>query len=120
MAKRYKAFKITGVANDTAWDKGITSTKTEKRKLLGLLMFVTGQAGNQVLLDLERERFNDIYDYHIDTDEQNADANTPKSTTKLNYVEVDEVIEVGQTFKAGLKCGTTNYDLYGEYVYELV
>ena len=119
MAIRYKGFKITGLDSDTAWDKGLSSSETEKYKLLYILVHVVTHIGNEILVDYERDRLANLYDYHFDTDEQNTDTNTPRSTTKLNRIDVDRDIPIGKTIMVGFKCGTAEADLYGAYVYEL-
>lgn len=117
MAKKYEPFKITGLVNDTAWDPGISSTKAELVHLLGVIVNVTGHAGNRIKGDLERKTYFELYDYHLDTDEDTGAANTPRSTNKLNFIEVDEDIPLGATFAVAITCGATNKDLYGAYVY---
>lgn len=118
MAKKYLPFKVTGVANAKAEDKGITSDKAEVVKVLAILLYVTGHAGNQVRWDLARKTIGEIYDYHLDTDEDTGAANTPRSTHKINRIEVDEDIPMGQTFAVAITCGATAKDLYGAYEYE--
>ena len=117
--KRYESFTITGEANKTVWDGGLKGTDAEPKKLLGLMLFVTGQAGNQILLDHERKRLMSLYDYHIDTDEQNTDANTPKSVNKLVWIDVEQDLPAGEVVMVGLACGATNKNVFGSYVYEL-
>ena len=116
--RKYQAFTITGVANDTAWDGGLKGTEAEPKKLIALILFVTGQAGNIVKLDVERKTHMTLYDYHIDTDEQNADANTPKSVSKLSRIDIDVDLPAGKTAQVGIACGATNKNLFGSYVYE--
>ena len=117
--KRYQSFTITGEANKTKWDAGLKGTDAEPKKLLGLLLFVTGQAGNQILLDRERKRLMSLYDYHIDTDEQNTDANTPKSVNKLVWIDIEADVPAGVIVMVGVACGATNKNVFGSYVYEL-
>lgn len=119
MTKRYKAFTITGTANDTEWDGGLKGTEARPKKLLGLLLFVSGQAGNQILLDHERTRLMSLYDYHIDTDQQNSDTNTPKSVNKLIFIDIEQDVPAGHTVMVGIACGATAKNVYGSYVYEL-
>lgn len=119
MAKLYKGFKRTGTENETKWDEGLESTEARPKRLLELLISVTAHQGNQILVDHERERLADPYDYHFDTDEQLASANPPRSSSKLSRIEIDQIIPIGQRIKVGLKCGATASDLYGVYVYEL-
>lgn len=119
MAKRYKAFTITGVKNETKWDAGLKGTKAAPKKLLGLLLNVSGQAGNQILLDHERERLMSLYDYHLDTDEVNAADTHPKSDTKLIFVDIEQTVPAGEVVMVGIACGDTAKNVFGSYVYEL-
>ena len=116
--KRYEAFTITGEVNDTAWDDGLVGTEGVPKKLLGLILFVTGQTGNIIKLDRERKTLLTLYDYHIDTDEQNTDTNTPKSATKINYIDIEVDVPVGIKAQVGIACGASAKDVYGAYVYE--
>lgn len=120
MGKRYKAFTITGTENTTKWDGGLKGTKAQPKKLLGLLLYVSGQAGNQILLDHERERLMSLYDYHIDTDEVNTADTHPKSDTKLNQIDIEQTVPAGETVMVGLACGATKKNVFGSYVYELI
>ena len=119
MAKQYKAFTITGEANKTVWDGGLKGTDAMPKKLLGLLLNVSGQAGNQILLDRERKRLMSLYDYHIDTDEVNAADTHPKSDTKLIFIDIEADVPAGVTVMVGIACGATAKNVFGSYVYEL-
>ena len=116
--RNYEAFTITGVANDTAWDPGLTGTEVRPKKLIALILFVTGQVGNLIQLDVERKTRLTLYDYHIDTDEQNADANTPKAVNKLSWIDIDVELPAGRTAMVGIACGATAKNVFGAYVYE--
>jgi len=116
--KRYEAFEITGVANKTAWAPALAGTEGVPKKLLGLLLFVTGQVGNIIQLDRERKTLLSLYDYHIDTDEQNANTNTVKSAAKMSWIDCEADVGVGTKVTVGIACGATNKDVYGAYVYE--
>ena len=117
--RNYEAFAITGVVNDTAWHKGLKGTEAEPKKLIALILFVTGQIGNIIQLDVERKTRLTLYDYHIDTDEQNADANTPKSATKRSWFDIDIDLPAGKTAMVGIACGATAKNVFGAYVYEM-
>ena len=119
MTKRYKGFTITGVKNVVTWDGGLESTEARPKRLLELLIAVSAHSGNQILVDHERERLADPYDYHFDTDEQLTTDYHPRSSNKLNRIEIDQVIPIGQRIKVGIDCGDPASDLYGCYVYEL-
>lgn len=116
--RRYEAFTITGVANDTAWDDGLAGTEGVPKKLLGLLLCVTGHAGNLIKLDRERKTLLTLYDYHIDTDEDSGGANTLRSTSKMQWVDCEADVGVGVKVQVGIACGATAKNLFGAYVYE--
>jgi len=120
MAKYYKPFSITGVANTTAWDPGLESTEGEKKKIIAVLVSVSGYAGNEVVLNIEREKIGGIPDYLLDTDESTGSTNTQKSTSKISRIEVDHDLEVGKKFLIGITCGGTAKNLRGSYEYEIV
>ncbi len=119
MAKRYKGFIRTGTENETKWDEGLESTEARPKRLLELFISVSAHKGNQILVDHELVRIADPYDYNFDTVEQLETSNPPKSSAKLNRIEIDQVIPIGQRIKVGLKCSSAASDLYGVYVYEL-
>lgn len=119
MTKRYKGFTITGVKNEATWDDGLESTEARPKRLLELLIVVSAHEGNKILVDHERERLADPYDYHFDTVALNEVTIASQSTTKLNRIEIDQVIPVGQRIKVAIDCGDPKTDLYGCYVYEL-
>lgn len=119
MAKRYKAFTITGEDNKTIWDPGLKGTKAAPKKLLGLLLHVSGQAGNLILLDHERERLMSLYDYHLDTDEVNIADTHPKSDTKLIWIDIEQAVPAGEIVMVGIQSGGSAKNVFGSYVYEL-
>jgi len=119
MARRYESFTITGVANTTTFDSGITSTKEEPKKLLGLLIHLSGWAANIIELWLERERLMKVYDYNFPTDEGTGGANTQKCVNREAFIELQKDIPEGQTLKAAINCGATNKNVHGSYVYDL-
>lgn len=115
-----KEFTITGVANTTTEDTGLTSTEAETKRLVGMRLFVSGQIGNIIKGHLEREKILGLYDYHIDTDESSGSANVQKSVGKEQYFEINQDIPLGKTFKVGITCGATAKNVFGSYDYELV
>lgn len=120
MARKYrKDFTIIGSANSTQWDDGITSSEAETKKVIGVVLFVTGQIGNIIKGNLEREEILSIYDYHIDTDESTGSTNVQKSTGKKDYFDLDIELDVGKTFKMGHQSGATAKNVFGYYLYEL-
>ena len=120
MTKLYEDFSITGVANDTVYDDGIESTDVEKKRVIALLLNVSGYAGNIIEYWLERERKGKIPDYLLDTDANSGGTNTLYSTIKINRIEVNLDIPVGQRFKVAIRCGATAKNLRGCYEYEII
>lgn len=113
-------FRVTGVVNDIAYDTGLSSTTTEKKRLIGVGLQVTGYAGNDVQGYHERAKVFDIPDTHIDVELAAFNEDESKPGARLNYKEVGLDVPVGETFKAAIKCGATAKDLIGYYDYEII
>lgn len=118
MSRRYKDFAVTGTANDTEWAAKLTSSEAEPKKLLGLLLHVSGYAGNKIILDFELKRLATLYDYHFNTEADLGAANFPYSTSKLHFIELEKDIPLGHSVQVGLACGATKKNLFGAYVYD--
>jgi len=118
--KLYKAFRITGVANAETPDDGITSTEAEPKRILELLVNVSGYQDNTVKAYVEREEVLSVPDYLLDTDADSGTTNTMRSTTKLNRFEINLELPIGQKFYAAHLCGPIATNLRGVYVYELM
>jgi len=119
MANYAKAFSITGVANTAVEDIGISSSEGDHKYLDKIVVSLTGQAGNKIEVWFEREKFFECYDYSLDTTEASG-TNMYKSVHKLNEIVIDRDIPIGKKIQAVLRCGATNKDLYGSYVYHIV
>jgi len=118
--KLYKAFRITGVANAEAEDTGITSTEAEPKRILELMVNVSGYQDNTVRAYVEREEVLSVPDYLLDTDADTGTTNTLYSTTKLNRFQINLELPVGQRFYAAHLCGAVATNLRGVYVYEIM
>lgn len=116
----FKLFRITGVANAVIYDEGLSSTQENPKRLLSVVVQVTGYAGNDVQGWFEREKIFDIPDKCVDTDVSAGSTNVQTSFNRLNEIEVGLDMPVGSTFKTAIRCGATNKDLIGAYRYELV
>lgn len=116
----YKEFAITGVANEESADVGIQSTEAEKKKIVGMILHVTGQIGNIIKAYIEREKIVGLYDYHLSTDESTGSANVQKDNHRMQFIAIDHDLEVGRTFNMAISCGATAKNLFGSYVYELL
>jgi len=118
--KLYKAFRITGQANAEVQDEGIVSTEPEPKRILELIVNVSGYADNTVKAYVERKEMLSVPDYLLDTDADTGTANTLYSTTKLNRFEINLELPIGQKFYAAHLCGPTATNLRGVYVYEIM
>jgi len=119
MAVRYLKFAVNGQANTEVWDKGITSTEAEPKKILSVLVAVSDYQDNTFLAGIEREEILSAPDYILDTWSTTGTTNTPRSTTKRQEFRLDHTLEVGKTFAVGILCGATATNLRGVYVYEI-
>jgi hypothetical protein len=115
---RHWYFDVTGVANDEVLDDGIESIETEDRHLKYVLVNVSVQNGNKIVCYLDQDRWIEIPDYLIDTRESTGSTNTQKSTVKMNRIEVDKLLPLGEKFKIGVISGGTLSSVSGAYVYE--
>lgn len=112
-------FKITGVANTITYDDGLKSTSTEKKKLHSVQLVLNGQADNDVQLYHERTKIQDWPDRLIDVEVDAFTTNLAKPGARMNDLEVEFDVPVGEAVKVAIKCGATAKDVYGCYVYEL-
>ena len=113
-------FKLPGAINDIKYDSGLTSTATEKKRLLSLSLLLNGQADNQLQGYHEKAKVFDIPDRLIDVEIDAFTTNVAKPGARINEVEVGLDIPVGEVFKVAIKCGATAKDVYGCYNYELI
>lgn len=115
---RTQRFSVTGVANVTTLDTGLTSNTDEKYHLQGIYLRVSGWVDNIIIGMFMTTKILDIPDYLVHTDESTASGNTQKSVTLDRYFDINLDIPVGQTFKIGIQCGGTAKNLTGSYVYQ--
>ena len=113
-------FRVTGVANQIAYDSGLASTETEKKRLLYVGIQVTGYSDNDVQGYHERAKVFDIPDTLIDVELPTFIEDESKPGPRITQVEVGLDIPVGETFKTAIKSGATPNDLKGFYAYELM
>ncbi len=116
----YDEFSVTGTANTTVWDSGLTSTEAEKKHLVSILINVSGYQGNILRGILEREDIVKIRDYVLNTNANTGGTSTLYSTSKIVEIPVDMDIPVGQTFKIGIESGGTATNIQGAYKYKIV
>lgn len=119
MSLRYQAFTISGGANVSTYDTGIESNQAEPKKLIALLVHLSGYAANFVQLWKENQKIADVYDYHFVTEANDGDTSTPYATNRLTKIDLEIDIPLGERVKACLKCGATTKNLFGCYVYQV-
>lgn len=115
----HQDFSITGVANDTAYDSGLEGTEKEPKHLISVLVQVEGYADNHVEGWIEKTRIFDIKDKLIDTLDTTGSTNMQYSAQRINEIPVDAELGPGEIFKVAIRCGATNKNLIGAYVYEI-
>jgi len=115
----YKAFAVTGSANELETDSGLESTQAEPKTVQAVLVSVSDYKGNKIEGWIERERVLEIYDYVVNTHANTGGTNTVYSTTKMVRIPIEAEIPVGQSFKIGIRCGSNATNLYGAYEYTI-
>ena len=105
----YKSETINGVANQTVYGKGLTSTEAEKITLVNIYFITSARQGNYAEVWKEKERLAEINDNAIP-----LPADNPKQA-----FEMDIDIPVGQTVNVALRCGGSATDLTVIYEYEI-
>jgi len=116
----YKEFKVSGSANSTVWDTGISGTETEKKRIISIIITVSDYKGNLIKGTVERVEVLKIYDYNLDTFATSGSTNTVRSTDKIIEIPLDIELDQGETFKVGIECGSNATDIYGAYKYEAI
>ncbi|MBA7654273.1 hypothetical protein ES703_62150 [subsurface metagenome] len=117
----FKYFMVTGVAGQTIYDTGLTSSAEAPKRLKSILINVGIHDGNKIQGWLEREKVFEIPDYCIDTQEVVGAVTMPMSMNKINEIPVGVDMPVGTTFKVAVEntAGAVEH-LYGAYRYEIV
>ena len=116
----YKAFTVTGVANQTELDSGLVSLLEEKKKIRAVLINSSAHEGNVIEGWIGTNRVLECHDYLFDTQEETAGATAPLSQNKISRIPLDKEIPAGQIFKIGINCGATLSTIYGAYEYEIL
>jgi len=120
MAKKYyQEFAVVGVIANTVLEvAGLTSPEGEKRTLVAVLISASTVQGNIVEGWLETERILTIRDNVLHTD-LNAGATGYASTSRISRIEVGHEINIGQTFRIGIRSGAVANNIAGAYEYEV-
>jgi len=115
----HHTFKIIGAVNTTTFDAGLESTEKEKKRLLSILVQVSGYQENDIEGWIEKTKVFSVKDKLIDTIASTGSINMQHSAQRINEIPVEVDLAVGERFQAAIKCGATASDLIGAYVYEL-
>ncbi len=116
----FKHFSVSGQANQEVLDSGLQSTETEKKRLLSVMVQVSGYSSNKVVGYLEQTKVFELPDSLIDTDADTGSTNNQHSVNRINEIEIGVDMPVGSTFKIGIVCGATAKNLVGAYRYEVI
>lgn len=118
----HQMFRVTGVANQTILDTGLKSTPSEPKKIRQIHIQCDKYAAtddNQVVGFLETTK---VFEFPEKQFETELFSNVAQSVSghKEKTIEVDHVIEPGETFKIGNTCAATAVNIRGSYEYEIV
>jgi hypothetical protein len=121
----YQAFSITGVANTETLDTtgispngaGLTSTQETVKTLKSILVSFSGRAGNFLVIAIGQRTPVIIPDYVLGTYAASGTDQYPHIAGPLTEVPVNIDIQVGETLYVGIRCGATNKNIIGSYVY---
>lgn len=118
--RQYIKIPAAGSTNDIIYDSGLTSTPTEKKRLVSVSLVVSDILDNQIQGYHEKAKVFDIPDRLIDEEDATGSINKAKGGARLNEIEVGLDIPIGEVFKLAIKVGGTGADVYGTYNYELI
>jgi len=120
--KYFQLFRVTGVASSVAYDDGLKSTETEKKRLIAVHLQMDAYAAtddNQIQGWHERAKVFELPEKMFNTEVATATSSTA-AAVKMPTVPVDLEIPVGETFKVAIMCAATAIDIRGAYEYEIV
>lgn len=120
--KYFQLFRVAGVASSIAYDDGLKSTETEKKLLVRVHLEIEKYAGDEICNVQgwhERAKVYDLPEKLFCTEANNA-TSQKAAGQKIQSLEVDLAIPVGETFKAAIQCAATAVDMHGAYEYEIV
>jgi hypothetical protein len=113
-------FKLTGIISSIAYDAGLQSTQSEKKRLLSVSVVMGGINDNQFQGWHERAKVFDIPDRLLDYEGDAFNTDMAKPGARINEIEVGLDIPVGETFKVAIKSGAALTEAFGTYNYELI
>ena len=118
--RQYIKIPAAAITNDIKYDSGLTSTPTEKKRLLSISVILSEILDNQLQGYHEKAKVFDIPDRLIDVETDTFDYAYAKPGARINEIEVGLDIPIGEVFKLAIKVGATGADIYGTYNYELI
>ena len=118
--RQYIKIPAAAITNDIKYDSGLTSTPTEKKRLLSISVILSEILDNQLQGYHEKAKVFDIPDRFIDVETDTFDYAYAKPGARINEIEVGLDIPIGEVFKLAIKVGATGTDVYGTYNYELI
>jgi len=120
--KYFQSFRVTGVANAIAYDNGLKSTESEKKKLVAVHVNMDAWAltdDNEIQGWHERAKICE-FPHHMFNCVPKGTAITLQRLELKTRIPVDLDIPVGEAFKIALSCAATAVDMRGVYEYEII
>lgn len=120
--KCFQLFRVTGVANTIAYDGGLKSTETEKKRLVSVHLELEKYAptdDNEIQGWHERSKIFEFPEKLFNTELPTAEV-AINTRVKMDQIPVDLDIPVGESFKIAIKCAATDVDVRGVYEYEII
>jgi len=117
----FQLIRITGVANNVAYDGGLKSTETEKKRLIAVHVQMDAYAAtddNEIQGWHERAKIFEFPEKMFSTEVSTATSSTA-AREKMPSVPVDLELPAGESFKLAIKCAATAIDVRGAYEYEI-
>ena len=117
----FQLIRITGVANQVAYDDGLKSTETEKKRLVAVHVQMDAYAAtddNEIQGWHERAKVFEFPEKMFSTEVSTATSSTA-AREKMPSVPVDLELPAGESFKLAIKCAATAIDVRGAYEYEI-
>lgn len=120
--KYFQLFRVTGVESSIAYDTGLKSTETEKKKLIAVHVELEKYAGDEICNVQGWHERSKVYDLpeKMFSAELNNSVVQAVAGQKRTEVPVDLEIPIGETFKAAIMCAATAVDMRGAYEYEMI
>lgn len=118
----FQLFRVTGDANKIAYDDGLKSTETEKKKLIAVHLELEKYANtddNEIQGWHERSKVFEFPEKMFNTELSDAVV-AVNTRAKMDKIPVDLDIPTGEAFKIAIKCAATDVDIRGVYEYEII